>query len=160
MLRDAYATIRGSSKRRSAKGWVQRLPRELKPQRRRLARGLVGRGILVEQHSRWLRLVRTTRFPARDPGPEQELRARLADVLVGDREPTEEEALLIGLLVPLGLIGSLAPRDQRRAARDRAKSVAEQGLAGTAVRDAIRAVQAAVIASVAAATTATTAASN
>jgi hypothetical protein len=159
LLRDAHAAIRGSSESRSARAWVQRLPRELKPLRQRLARGLAQRGILAEQHHKLLGIVPSTRFPTIDPGPEQELRARLRDVLLGDREPTEQEALLVGLLEPLGLIGSLVSRDQRTAARTRAKAVAEQGVAGTAVREAIHAVQGAVIASVLAATTAATAAS-
>ena len=48
LLRKAYATIRDSCKRRTAKGWVNHLPRELRPPRQRLARGLVQRGILEE----------------------------------------------------------------------------------------------------------------
>jgi hypothetical protein len=156
LLRDVYAKIRGSSKRRSAKGWVEHLPRELKPLRQRVARGLVQRGIVSEEHSKMLGILTTTRFPTVDPSPERNLRGQLAEVLLADREPTEEEALLVGLLEPLGLIDSIVPKDQRRDARKRAKSVAEQGLTGTAVRDAIRAVQAAVIAAIAASTVVST----
>lgn len=76
----------------------------------------------------------------------------LAGALLANREPTEEEALLIGLLEPLGLIDSVVPKDRRRDARKRAKPVAEQGLTDSAVGDAIRAVQAAVIAAIAAST--------
>ena len=160
LVRDAYATIRESSKRRNAKGWVKRLPRELKPLRQRLARGLVQRGILSEEHSKRLGVLPTTRFPTINPAPERELRERLRNVLIAGRDPTENEALLLGLLEPLGLIDLLVTKDQRRAARKRAKALAEQGLAGAAVRDAIRAVQAAVIAGVVAATTSTTAGSH
>jgi hypothetical protein len=52
LLRDAYATIRGSPKPRTPKEWVDRLPLELKQLRGRLARGLVQRGILSEEHSK------------------------------------------------------------------------------------------------------------
>jgi hypothetical protein len=86
------------------------------------------------------------------------VRERLGDVLLAGRDPTEEEALLLGLLEPLGLIETLVSKDQRREAR-RARAAGERGIAGTAVRDAIRAVQAAVIAGVGAATTSTTAGS-
>jgi len=103
-----------------------------------------------------LGILSTTRFPTVDPSPERNLRERLEEVLLADREPTEEEALLVGLLEPLGLINSIVPKHQRRDARKRAKSVAEQGLTGTAVRDAIRAVQAAVIAAIAASTVVST----
>jgi hypothetical protein len=40
----------------------------------------------------------------------------------------------------------VVPKDQRRAARRRADAVAEQGLAGTAVRDTVRDMHTAVIA--------------
>ena len=153
LLRDVYATIASSVKRRDAKGWVERFPRELGPLRKRVARGLVQRGILSEEHSKMLGvLLTTTRFPTLDPAPERGLRERLQGVLLADREPTEEEALLVGLLEPLGLIDAIVPKDRRKDARRRAKAVAEQRLTGTAVRDAIRAVQAAVIAAIAAST--------
>ncbi len=156
LLRDAHAAIAAPGRQRTAKGWVSRLPRELKPLLTRLARGLVERGVLAEEHRKLLGLIPATRFPEADPGPERDLRARLRDVLVVGRAPTEEEALLVGLLEPLELIGNVVERDERRAARTRAKEVAEQGIAGTAVRDAVAAVQAAVMASaVAASVTAT-----
>lgn len=159
VLRDAHTAIAGADKRRSAESWVSRLPRELKPLRTRLARGLVERGVLAEEHRKLLGLVPTTRFPEADPGPERELRARLREVLVAGREPTEPEALLIGLLEPLELIANVVERDERRAARKRAKEVAEQGIAGSAVRDAVAAVQAAVMTSVVAASVTATASS-
>jgi hypothetical protein len=142
LLRDAYTTIRQSPKPRNAKRWVQRLPRKLKPLRQRLSRGLVQRGILSEQRSKWFGVLPRTRFPTGDTVPERELRERLRDVLLAGRDASEEEALLLGLLEPVGLIDSLVARGQRRAARKRAKAVAEQGVAGSAVRDAIHAVQA------------------
>lgn len=104
------------------------------------------RGILSEQRSRRLGILPTTSFPAADELPERELRERLREVLAADREPTEDEALLVGLLEPLGLIDSVVARKERRAARACAKAVADHGLAGTAVRDSVRAVQAAVVA--------------
>ncbi|UGS38848.1 GOLPH3/VPS74 family protein [Capillimicrobium parvum] len=156
LLREAHAAILGSERRRNAKGWVGRLPHELKPLRTRLARGLVERGILTEQRTKFLGLLPTTRFPAADERPERELRERLHQVLVEGREPSEDEALLIGLLEPLELIDTVVERDERRAARKRAKAVAEQGIAGRAVRDAVASVQAAVIAAVVASSVAAT----
>jgi hypothetical protein len=145
LLREAHAEIARSARPRSPKSWVGRLPRALKPLRDRLARGLVDRGVLTERHWRMLGIFPTTRFPEADPEPERELRARLLDVLVAGREPTEEEALLVGLLEPLGLLDAVVPRDDRKAARRRAKEIADPGLAGAAVRDSVRALQAAVI---------------
>lgn len=152
LLRDAYTTIAGSAKHRGAKGRAEHLPHELKRLRQRLARVLVERGILAEEQSKLLGIPATTRFQTVDSAPAGDLRKRLRDVLLADREPTGEEALLVALLEPLGLTDAIVPKDRRKDARTRAKTVAEQGLTVTAVRDAIRAVQAAVIAAIGAST--------
>ena len=114
LLRDADKTIRLSSKPHNARRWVQRLPRKLKALRQRLSRSLVERCILSEQRSKWFGVLPRTRFPTVDPVPGRELRERLRDVLLAGREASEEEALLVGLLEPLGLIDSLVARGQRR----------------------------------------------
>ena len=150
-LRVVYATIRSSSKYRNAKGWVEHLPHELGPLRQRLARGLVQRGILSEAHSKLLGI-------SHDPLPDSRPGARARPARTAPRRAPRRSRTDRGRSAvrrtprALGLIDSIVPKDQRRDARKRAKAVAEQGLTGTAVRDAIRAVQAAVIAAIAAST--------
>lgn len=148
VLARAHAVISASPKLRSAKSWVGRLPGELKPLTGTVAAPLVEGGVLTEQRSKFLGLFPSTRFPERDPGPERLLRSRLSAVLLGDREPAEREALLLGLLVPLDLVGGLVEKDQRRTAKTRAKEIAKGGVAGTAVPDAVREIQAAVMVAV------------
>jgi hypothetical protein len=159
LLADALAAIGSSDKRRDAKGWVGRLPKELKPLRGRVAERLVERGVLTEQHRKLLGLFPSTRFPAADPEPERELRERLRAVLQTERQPTPQEAMLIALLVPYDQVKRLVPRDRRKDAQRRAKEVAEGGAAAKAVDDTIKGIQAAVIASTTAAIVATTASS-
>lgn len=148
VLARAAAAIAGSSKPRTAKAWVGRLPRELKPLLGTVARPLVEAGILDEQQVRLFGLFPATRFPEADPGPERRLRLRLHEVLLGGRAPQEQDALLLGLLEPLGLVGQLVDRRQRREARKRAKEIATNGIAGKAVSDAVRDIQAAVMVAV------------
>lgn len=144
VLARAAAAIAESSKRRTAKSWVGRLPRELKPLTATVAHPLVERGILAERRVKVLGLFPGTRFPEADPGPERMLRSRLQDVLLGGRAPQEQDALLLGLLEPLGLVDRLVERPQRREARKRAKQVATTGIAGSAVSQAVRDIQSAV----------------
>jgi hypothetical protein len=157
VLHRAYEVVRESGRSRDAKGWVEHLQKELKPLRERLAHGLVERGTLSEDRSRLLGIFPRTRYPEADPHPEFEVRHNLAEVLVTGREPTEEEALLVGLLEPLGLIDQAVPKEHRKAARRRAEEIGDRGLAGNAVRDAVREVQAAVMTAAIVATTAATA---
>jgi hypothetical protein len=157
LVREALEAIRTDDKPRKAEDWVGRLPKELKPLRDRVAGGLVEQGVLDERRSKVLGIFDRTRWPEADPAPERELRARLREVLVTGREPTEQEALLVGLLEPLRLVDRVVEKDERKAAGRRAKEVAEQGIAGDAVRDAVSAVQAAVMtAAIVPATTAAT----
>lgn len=162
LLRRAYEVVRASDRSRDAKGWVDHLQKELKPLRERLAHGLVERGTLSEDRTKLLGIFPRTRYPEADPHPEFDLRHKLAEVLVNGRAPTEEEALLVGVLDPLGLIDQVVPKEYRKAARRRAEEIGDQGLAGTAVREAVREVQAAVMTAAFVATTAaaTTAASS
>ena len=138
-----------TSKRRDAKGWVDRLPSELKPLKERIAGGLVERGVLSEERRKVLGLFRTTRFPEADPEPERELRERLRAVLLSERQPTPEDAMLIGLLRPYDLPEQLVPKERRKDAKRRAEEVAEGGTAAKAVAGALQEIQGAILASVA-----------
>ncbi|MGH3784966.1 MAG: GOLPH3/VPS74 family protein [Pseudonocardiaceae bacterium] len=144
VLARAYTAIATSSKPRSAKAWVGRLPRELKPLIGTVAGPLVERGAVAEQRVKVLGLFPSTRFPEVDPGPERALRSRLREVLLGTRVPQEYDALLLGLLDPLGLVDPLVERPHRREARKHAKEIADRGIAGKAVSDAVRDIHAAV----------------
>lgn len=159
LLAAAHAVIESSDKRRNAKGWVGRLPKELKPLRARTAELLVERGVLTEERRKILGLFPSTRFPAADPRPERELRERLRAVLLGERQPTPQDAMLIALLIPYDQVKRLVPRDRRKDAQRRAKEVAEGGAAAKAVDDTLKGIQAAVIASTTAAIAATAATS-
>ena len=141
---------------------MQRLPPELKPLRQRWPAGSLERGILSEEHSKRLGVLPTTRFQPSIRLPSETCANGFETSRGSARRsrPSEEEARLLGLLEPLGLIDSPVARISGRAVRERVKAVAEPGLAGTAVRDAIRAVQAGLLASVVAATSSTTAGSH
>jgi hypothetical protein len=161
LLAAALETIEESDKSRDAKGWVGRLPKQLKPLREHVAERLVERGVLTEERRKLLKIFPATRFPQADPEPEpeRELRERLRAVLLTERVPTPQDAMLIALLIPYDLVKRLVPRDRRRHAERRAKDVAEGGAAAQAVDDTLKGIQAAVIASTTAAVAATAATS-
>lgn len=138
LLVRAHDVIVGSGRPRSAKAWLGRLPRRLKPIIGTVASGLVQQGVLTEQRRKVLGVFPSTRFPVADPGPERLLRDRLTAVLDGRRRPEDRDALLFGLLVSLEMISELVEWDERRAARERAKEIADGGITGNAVARAIQ----------------------
>jgi hypothetical protein len=127
--------------------------------RDRTAAALVERGVLGEERRKLLGLFPSARFPQADPEPERALRERLRAVLLSERQPTPEEAMLVALLIPYDLVKGLVPKDKRKEATRRAKDVAEGGAAAKAVDDTLKSIQAAVIASTTAAIAASAAAS-
>lgn len=153
LLAEAHAAIAAADKPRDAKHWVGRLPKELKPLAGRLADGLVERGVLREQKRKLLGLFNQTRYPEVDGAYEDDLRARLGRVLLSEREPARDEAMLVALLLPYDKVKTLVPKDQRKPARERAKAIADRGIAGKAVEAALEEIQVAVIAAATVATT-------
>lgn len=144
LLRDVHEVIRSAPDRHDAEGWLEQFPRRLKPLRGRLLQGLVGRGVLSEERSKVFGILSHTRFPTADPAPEAQLRQRLVEVLVAGRAPSPDEALLLGLIEPVGLVDRLVPEDARMRARQRAEDLGERGMVGTGVGDVVRQLQLAV----------------
>ena len=150
-----------SGEQRAARHWVSKLPGRLKPIQGTIAAALVERGVLDEQRHRTLGVFKSVRYPELDPAPEQELRARLRRVLVEGAEPDAFDASLLGLLVPLDLVKRVVGKDERKAAKARAKEIARRGPVGDAVKAAVQEqVMAAVIAATTAATVASTSGSS
>lgn len=149
LLVEAVDAIRLSRKRRNVKGWVGRLPKELKPLKQRVARSLVADSVLSEERRSFLGIATTTRFPEYDAAPERALRERLRAVLLSEREPDENDCLLLGLLRPYDLPKTLVPRERRRQAKHAAKALAEDTAAVRAVGASVREVQVALFAAIA-----------
>jgi hypothetical protein len=122
------------------KYWVRKLPGKIKPIRGYIARGLVERGVLDEERSKRLGGLfgESVRFPERDPEPERDLRAELRSVLVDGAEPDDRLTMLISLLLPLDLVRKVVERDERKAAKARAKEIADRGPVGDAVHAEIQ----------------------
>ena len=146
--------------------WLGALPKALKPLDKAVGESLVTRGVLEEQHEKTLGLFNSTRWPQRDPEPEQRLRSDLFGVLVEGAEPTPRDLLLAALLYQHGMIDGLVDKPDRKAARTRAKDLAARAESGDslskALGESVRAAQAAIVAATTVATTAavTTAAMN
>lgn len=122
--------------------------------RDRLADGLVAAGVLRRERHRVLGLFPTRRLHAQDGTHEAAVRERIQAALRG-ATPDERTAALIALLSALKAVTTVFEVPDKRAARRRAREIAEGQWAATAVR---KAVEAALAATVTAATVASTAA--
>lgn len=118
---------------------------------RRITKGLRGRllarlaaaGALDRQDDKVLGLIPMTTWPARDRGPEDEVRRRLHGALVAGTTPTERTVVLVALLQVSGLVAKVLPDQDRRLVRRRAKELSEGDWVAKAVKQALDEVEAA-----------------
>ena len=87
--------------------------------------------------------------PRPTPSPSASCASGSGAILLSERQPTPEDAMLIALLRPYDLPERLVPKDRRKDAKRRAEEVAEGGTAAKAVAGALQEIQGAILASVA-----------
>ena len=110
-------------------------------------------GLAAEHRGEKRRLLPGHKSPyklATEAGEEPRNRAR--EVLLGRRQPDERTRVLVTLVGACGLVGGLVPKDERRSAEERARSMADAEGVSEAVRDVIRTVQTSVAGQISAAT--------
>lgn len=161
LLAECLALVVAAKKRRRAPEWVQKFS-GLKDLNKRVARGLVSKGVLNEEQDRVLGIFTRTLFPARDGGPEQELVRRLERAVMTDEDKVDERTLVVAVVAQAtGLLERAIPKKQLKTRKARLKQLADGHVAGGATLEAVRAVQAAAaIACMVATTAAASAASS
>ncbi|MFO7779051.1 MAG: GPP34 family phosphoprotein [Nitriliruptoraceae bacterium] len=109
---------------------------------------LVSRGLLVPEERKVLGLFPVTRHRVAATQVVEPLADAVRDVLGGGRPAGDREAALVALVGATAVLDRLVPRSDRRAARARAKELAEATPIAAAARDVIRETQAAMIATI------------
>jgi len=154
-LLDAAVERLGTKERRASSA-VERLSSKL---RAATFEQLVAAGIVVGEPGRILGLFPTTTWRFTKPEPRASLQSGVAAVLTGKGEPDERQAALVSLLYAVKAEHKVVD-GPRRELRARAKEIAEGEWAGSAVSQAVQAVQATVMAAIVASTAAGSAASS
>ena len=149
-LLDEVATqLRDGPRRRKLKSWVRKVGTSAR--REQVRDRLVARGLLVPEERKILGLFPVTRHRLGESVQVEGVAGEVRDVLEGGRPAGDRMTALVALVGATAVLDQLVPRPERRAARERAKELAESSPVAAAARAVIRETQAAVIASVAAA---------
>jgi hypothetical protein len=109
-----------------------------------LADDLVSARILRREERKVLGLFRTERLPSADDSYEATLRVRLGEVLAGTRAPDDRTGPVIALLHAMDALSQVLDLADKKAAKERAKEIAEGDWAPDVVRASVKAVQSAV----------------
>lgn len=149
VLADAHDVV--AEKPRTAQDLATRLGKPLKA---RLTDRLVARGVLRREDHRVLGLFPSARWPAEDSRHEDEVRRRLADVLLRGFSPDPRTVALVALLSAVDQVHKVVPgeglggREVRKRAKQLVADMDEGEWVAKAVRDAVRAATTAVTAGV------------
>jgi hypothetical protein len=114
---------------------------------------LAADGLVEARPHKVLGLFPTTRYAALPQARREELVAGVRAVLLGEREPDERLGAVGALVGAARLVKLVVPKDRRREATKRAKTLAEGAWASEAVRAAVKASEEAMTIAVMAATT-------
>jgi hypothetical protein len=109
-----------------------------------LADDLVSAGVLRREEHKVLGLFRTERLPSNDDSYETTLRAQIGAVLAGATAPDHRTGPVIALLHAMDALSQVLDLEDKKAAKARAKEIAEGEWADDVVRASVKAVQSAV----------------
>lgn len=112
------------------------IPKLTKGLRKRLLAQLVEKDIVREDERRVLGFPRN-RYPEANGAVENELRRRLRDVILLEREPDERTAALAAVIQAADLEALIMNRQERKASKQRLKHLAEREALSPAIRHAI-----------------------
>jgi hypothetical protein len=94
---------------------------------------LIAHGVLNEENGRFLWVFRTRRYPVIDNTEQQEVRARLRQVLLTDEIPDPRDVVLICLVDACALLGFVLSEDELDAVTPRVEQLRKMDLIGQAV---------------------------
>lgn len=98
---------------------------------------LVERGILRHEKTKRLWIVDVERFPLRDGRPQQHVKLRLTEAILGDAIPDTRDIMLLSIAEPCGLLGGLLPEAQLRLRAERIHVLCNLETISRKVADAI-----------------------
>ena len=101
--------------------------------RARALRRLIAHGILREESGRHLWVFRTRRYPVIDDHEQQEVRARLRQVILTDEIPDPRDVVLVCLVDACALMGFVLSEQELDAAIPRIEQLRKMDLIGQAV---------------------------
>jgi Golgi phosphoprotein 3 len=104
--------------------------------RARALKRLIARGILKEENGRHLWVFRTRRYPVIDDSEQQEVRARLRQLLLTDEIPDPRDVVLVCLIDACALAGFVLSAAELDAAAPRVEQLRKMDLIGQAVTKA------------------------
>lgn len=127
--------------------WIGQLIKKINPVKEMLLINLVHYGILEKVDGKILWVFKTEKYPAKYDQPEQLIRKRLYDIVLGGKEPDERSMMLLTLIDACGMIEELfREKKEKKAAEKRIKELVKSNRVGEAVSGTVEGLHAALTA--------------
>jgi hypothetical protein len=148
ILEECRTMVAKEKKSKKAADWVMKFSR-MKDLKNRVARQLVGKGVLTEETGTVLRVFKRTIFPEVDGGPEKDLRERMKKAIFTATVNLEARTVvIIALAQSAGMLHKIFPKKKLKERKKRLEKLTSGQLAGKATKEAVQAVQAAIMVTV------------
>jgi hypothetical protein len=141
LLAPALRRIAGSLVTYDTRHWIRELTSDAGEIRDRSLARLVERGILRQDHGRFLWVFRTRRYPVIDNQTLREVRLRIMDVLRRDEIPDARDTVIIALAHVCGIFGSLLPSGELQSLLPRIRQISKMDLIAREVTAAVREIE-------------------
>jgi golgi phosphoprotein 3 len=106
---------------------------------------LIERGILRSQNGRVLWVFESRRYPLVDGRQQQEVKLRIAQLLLSDDIPDPRDTMIVALAEACGLLRRVFSDEELRRSRDRIRQIVRLDLIGRTVSTAVEDLQALVV---------------
>jgi hypothetical protein len=135
-LDEVLRKVQDTKKPKSPKAWVGKLS-QMGGLRKRVATGLVRRGVLRERKARILFLIPWTYFPALDPAPKRRLVDRIRSAVEGDAELDERTAIAVAVASATGILKPVFGKQLLKQRAERIEAITEQQWLAAATKKAL-----------------------
>lgn len=130
--------IANLTERRTIRYWVEFVSERADDIRDEAIAGLLSKGVIERQDTRFLWVFRSRRYPVVDGRTEKEVKLRLYELLFSDSIPSPRDVILLCLVHATGILSALLPPDQLEPLTDRIEQIRSLDLIGQDVVSAIK----------------------
>jgi len=123
LLQDELLAELAGGETMSVRGWVEQTFRLHKDLEDRALSQLVERGLIRQEKTRRLWVIEVQRFPLVDGKPQQQVKERLADAILGDAIPATRDIMLVSLVAACGLLNLVLTPEQQDARAQRIETL-------------------------------------
>jgi Golgi phosphoprotein 3 len=152
LLNEALERIQASGRHHKTTYWVSTFSDNIRKLEKRLANGLVDRGVLRKEEKRFLGVMPYEAYPAQDASARFWIKQHLRSVVLGGEAADAHTATLLSLVCACDMLERVFTRDELKAARRKIETLTSGEVIGDAVQQAIETIEAATMAAIMAAT--------